>query len=97
MESTVIQFRIDKKTKNEASKIYNELGIDLSTALRTFLRRSIKENGYPFDMKIKRKYDEDAIKALSSIQAEAKINGTSNMTLDEINKEINAARRDRKK
>jgi len=32
--------------------------------------------------------------ALAEIQAEAQRNGTCNMTLDEINEEIEAARRD---
>ena len=36
----------------------------------------------------------DAIKALREIQQEAKRNGTSEMTLDEINMEIYMARRE---
>lgn len=52
MPNTLIQFRVDEDLKNEASALFEELGIDLSTALRIFLIRSVKEKGMPFDMKL---------------------------------------------
>lgn len=98
MASTIIQFRVDEELKNEASKLYSDLGTDLSTAIRTFLKRSIKENGYPFDMKLQNNNNNnEAVKALRCIQAEARINGTYKMSLDEINDEIAEARKERRK
>ena len=52
MPNALIQFRVDEDLKNEASALFEELGIDLSTALRMFLIRCVKENGIPFDMKL---------------------------------------------
>ena len=46
--NTYIQVRIDKEDKDKASKIFEELGIDISTAVRMFLKKSIKVNGLPF-------------------------------------------------
>ena len=52
MPSTIVQFRTDEDLKNEASALFEELGIDLSTALRLFLTRCVKERGIPFDVKL---------------------------------------------
>ena len=41
MATSIVQFRVDDDLKNEATKIYEELGIDLSTAMRMFLKRSV--------------------------------------------------------
>ena len=34
-----IQIRIDDELKEEAVKLFNELGLDLSTAIRLFLKK----------------------------------------------------------
>ncbi len=52
MPNTLVQFRVDETVKKEATAIYEELGLDLSTALRMFLVRSVKEGGIPFDTKL---------------------------------------------
>ena len=59
-----------------------------------FLKRSVIEGGIPFSTK----YDEDTlkvIKAINDIRTASELNGTSNMTLDEINEEIRLARLER--
>ena len=45
---TYIQVRIDKEDKDKAAKIFEEIGIDISTAVRMFFKKSIKVNGLPF-------------------------------------------------
>lgn len=45
MATSIVQFRVDDDLKNVATKIYEELGIDLSTAMRMFLKRSVIVNG----------------------------------------------------
>ncbi|MEI6058458.1 MAG: type II toxin-antitoxin system RelB/DinJ family antitoxin [archaeon] len=42
MASTTIQIRIDSKIKKEARKLFDSLGIDISSAVKMFLVRSIK-------------------------------------------------------
>jgi DNA-damage-inducible protein J len=89
MATVPIQLRVDEKLKEDASKIFEELGMDLSTAIRIFLVRSVKEKGIPFSMKLE---DEAIAKsALASLQESniiAQNLGISEMTLDEINAEI---------
>lgn len=46
----IVQFRVDDDVKAQASAIYEKLGMDLSTAIRIFLKRSIRVKGMPFGM-----------------------------------------------
>ncbi|HBD05846.1 MAG TPA: type II toxin-antitoxin system antitoxin, RelB/DinJ family [Firmicutes bacterium] len=52
MEYTNLNIRTSKDTKAAAEKIFEELGINTSTAFNIFLKAVIRENGLPFDMKL---------------------------------------------
>lgn len=49
---TNMNIRTDKDIKAAAERIYEELGLNLSTAVNIFLRQTIRENGIPFDLKL---------------------------------------------
>ena len=92
----VLQVRIDDELKNQATIVYGELGMDLSTAVRMFLKKSVSIGGIPFDTTI----SDSTLKAILAIDRMRTIseeNGNSNMTLDEINEEIRQAREERKR
>ncbi|MFW0182557.1 type II toxin-antitoxin system RelB/DinJ family antitoxin [Rothia sp. CCM 9417] len=48
MSTTTISFRTDRETKEEAMRLFSELGLDMSTALNMFLRQALVDNGIPF-------------------------------------------------
>ncbi len=48
-EQVLVQFGVDKELKQEVSEIYEELGMDLPTALRMFMKKSKQVRGLPFD------------------------------------------------
>ena len=52
MESANLNIRTDKEVKAKAEKIFEELGLNMSTAVNIFLRQVIRENGIPFDVKL---------------------------------------------
>ena len=52
MASTLVQIRVDEDLKNEAVSIFERLGLDLPTAFRSFLKKSVEERGIPFSMKV---------------------------------------------
>ncbi len=95
MATTLVQVRIDEKLKNQATAVYDALGIDLSTAVRIFLKRSVMVNGIPFNMTLpKSGYKaEKAARALQELSNASMENGTSEMSLEEINAEIEAVRK----
>lgn len=59
MASTVLQVRIDDELRRQTAEIFHRLGLDMSSAVRLFLRRVVEEQGLPFKMVIPRKIDED--------------------------------------
>ena len=52
MEYTNLNIRTSKETKAAAEKIFEELGINTTTAFNIFLKAVIRENGLPFDMRV---------------------------------------------
>lgn len=51
MCTTTLHLRLDEDMKNQASDVFEHLGLDLPTAIRIFLRRSIAVDGMPFELK----------------------------------------------
>lgn len=49
----VINIRTEENVKRAASQVFDELGMDMSTAINIFLKKSINEQGIPFDVKLK--------------------------------------------
>ena len=48
MKSVNVTFRIDEDVKKQADTLFDELGMNLSTAFHIFLKQSIREQGLPF-------------------------------------------------
>lgn len=91
----LIQFRVDDDLKNQATEVYEKIGIDISTAMRMFLKKCVSMNGIPFPLRNSETtyVASKAVDALESMQEVSKANGNSKMTLDEINKEIRLSRK----
>lgn len=87
----MLQVRVDDNLKEQASILYDNLGMDLSTAIRMFLKKSIQVGGIPFDVR----YDDGSVSfmmALKNIQQQSKENGKDKLNLDDINEEIKSSR-----
>ena len=52
MRSTVLQVRIDDKLRGQSAQIFQNLGLDMSSAVRLFLNRVVIEQGLPFPMRL---------------------------------------------
>ena len=50
MATVVLQTRVDTETKLEAESLFDSLGLDITTAIRLFLRQSINQQRIPFDI-----------------------------------------------
>lgn len=96
MANSLVQVRVDEKLKEDVTTIYEELGMDLPTAIRIFLKRSVQEKGIPFSMKLTDiQRDNKAVSAMQRMSQAAEENGIADMPLEEINQEIQAVRRGR--
>ncbi len=93
MANVLVQFRTDDTSKIKAANICERLGIDLPTYMRMCISRLIQENGIPFSMKLEKESENRALEAMKAASRIAEENGVSNMSLDEINAEIEEARK----
>ncbi len=50
MATSVLQTRVDTETKMEAESLFESLGLDITTAIRLFLRQAINQQRIPFDI-----------------------------------------------
>jgi len=50
MSSTTLQIRLDQDLRNEAETLFNSAGLDLTDAVRLFLKQSVIRHRLPFDV-----------------------------------------------
>lgn len=93
MANTLVQFRADEAEKTQGALICNQLGFDLSTYFRICLSRLVQERGIPFSVKLDDEDDNKGVMAMKRASKIAQENNISDMSLDEINAEINATRK----
>ncbi|MCR5288521.1 MAG: type II toxin-antitoxin system RelB/DinJ family antitoxin [Treponema sp.] len=102
MANTLVQIRVDDKLKEDVSAIYEQLGLDLSTAVRIFFKRTVAEQGIPFSMKLnndskrsyaRKKIPQDVMLAMQQMSDSTEKNGVSDLSLEEINAEIQSVRK----
>ena len=48
---TTINVRVDENVKKQANELFEDLGLDMSTALNLFLRQAISYGGIPFEIR----------------------------------------------
>lgn len=95
-EQVLNQFRCDKALREECVAIYAAMGMDLNTAFRMFMERSRMVGGLPFPAVLPENLKDqlEAQAAIDALRREAE--DVPEMSLDEINAEIAAARAERK-
>ena len=47
--TVTVQFEIDEEIYREATQVFEDMGIDMSTAIRLFLEKTVEMNGMPFE------------------------------------------------
>ena len=95
-EQVLNQFRSDKALREDCVAIYEALGMDINTAFRMFMERTRMVRGLPFpavlpETKMTRI---EAQRAIDDLREEA--SNLPDISLEEINEEINAVRKERK-
>ena len=84
MTTTNLNIRTDKEVKEQADRVFSELGLNMTTAINMFLRTAIREQGIPFKLSLNVPNDATAaaIKEGRRIAAGPNVKGYS--TLDEL-------------
>jgi len=61
-----LQIRIDEELKNQAQQVAGSLGMDLTTAVRVFLKQMVNDHALPFRPQHDPFYSESNQKALAA-------------------------------
>ncbi|MCL1841519.1 MAG: type II toxin-antitoxin system RelB/DinJ family antitoxin [Propionibacteriaceae bacterium] len=75
MKSALVQVRVDQETKDQADRLFTDLGLDTATAVRIFLRQAIKGEGLPFEVRKQPRYNgvTEAAMAEAAAMAEGRL------------------------
>lgn len=84
-----IQVRIDAKTKKAARKTLDELGLDMSSAIKLFLTNVVNRKGIPLDLKTENGFTLAQEQALITETEEAKQSARHFATVDALMKDLN--------
>ena len=97
MSQTAMTVRIDNQQKAKFDSLCEQFGMSANTAINIFVRQVIRLRRIPFIISAA-EYDEDirakAIQTIKEIREDAQ--NRPELTLDEINAEINAVREARR-
>lgn len=85
---STIQIRIDSKTKKEAMKTFDEMGIDLSSAVKLFLRNVIITQSIPFKLLTENGYTSKYETMLKKEADNALKHGKSYSSAEELHRDI---------
>ena len=50
LNDTTMTIRVNSVTKQKAQRLFGELGLDMSTAINMFLKKSVNEDRIPFEV-----------------------------------------------
>ena len=67
MKNVTTSIRIDSNTKQAATELLNELGLDLSSAVNIFLKQVVLQGGLPFQVKYPQ-YKPEVIEAMEEAE-----------------------------
>ncbi len=81
MASINFSVRLDNDLKKQSEAMYNELGINLTTAINVFLRKSLSVGGFPFDVRLEEPNKETLLALLEAekISKDPNVKGYSNV------------------
>ena len=89
INTTTIQLRIDKKTKDQAQVIFNKLGMDMSSGMKLFLSQVVRTKSIPFVARTENGYTPEYEQFLLDQIADTKKNGLRFKTVKSAMKYLN--------
>ena len=90
MATIPTQVRIDENLKKQATDLFSQLGMDMSSAMNIFLKQCVLRGGLPFKVEVPQ-YRPEVIEAMEEakrISEDSSVKGYTDM--EEMFKELNA-------
>ena len=88
MATAPTQIRIDADIKKQATALFNDLGLDMSSAVNLFLHQCVLRGGLPFNVEMPRysQHTLDAMNEARRISRDPDVKGYTSM--DELQKAL---------
>lgn len=81
-----INIRIDDKLKEKAEILFDELGLNMSTAFNIFIRQAVRQGGIPFEIttQVDPFFNESNMKAIKKSIKEAEEGNFVSKTIEDL-------------
>ena len=60
--------RIDSEIKSKSEDLFDELGMNLTTAINVFLREALRTGGFPFEVRLKNIPNKETLSAFQEAE-----------------------------
>ena len=97
MAQSAITVRIDSEMKSQFDKLCEQFGMSANTAFNIFVNAVVRSRSIPFSIRANRPDAPSALDLFMQQRKAAEASEEPELTLDEINAEIRAAREERRK
>lgn len=99
MSQATISIRVDHTLKKNFDSLCEAFGLSATSAFNIFMKAVVRERKIPFEIRADNQelIRQNAISAFKNMRRTLAESGMPEMTLDEINAEINAARNEKRK
>lgn len=89
MSTINFSVRMDSDLKNQSEKLFNDLGMNLTTAINVFLRQSLRYGGFPFEIRLDNPNQEtrEAIQEVQKMRID-QTHGKTYTDVDQMMKEL---------
>lgn len=88
MATTNLNVRVDEDVKRDVEEILSEIGLNMSTAINVFLKKVIREQGIPFEMKLEQP-NAETVAAIDDVKHGRNLTGPFN-SVEEMMEALNA-------
>lgn len=97
MAQSAVTVRLDSEMKVQFDKLCEQFGMSANTAFNIFVKAVIRSRSIPFTIRGSRSDEPSALELFMQQRRAAEVSKEPELTLDEINAEIRAAREERRK
>ena len=97
MAQSAVTVRIDSEMKSQFDELCEQFGMSANTAFNIFVKAVVRSRSIPFTIRGNRTETPNALDLFLKQRQVAEASQEPEMTLDEINAEIRAAREERRK
>lgn len=97
MGQATLSMRVDETLKKKFDMICDDFGFTSTAAITVFMKTVVRERRIPFEIKAsgREQINKEAWEAFLEMRTQAAAAGVQDLTLDEINAEIQNARNER--